>query len=154
MTPLGAIMTKYRRLSVSNHRRSWPQVTEAITWDPGVGRAGSSQGLSAGRVDGHLFPVCSRARPWVCVSGSSSPLDMRTPFLWVRTHPSDLISASSPSSKTLISKCTHILRSLGKGVGSKNSPGRFADWKIKSRQAQQRPTVPWHEFGGGGRVII
>ena len=70
MTPLGAIMTKYRRLSVSNHRRSWPQVTEAITWDPGVGRAGSSQGLSAGRVDGHLLPVCSRARPWVCVSGT------------------------------------------------------------------------------------
>ena len=42
-------------------------VLENGIWDPGVGRAGSSRGLSPGRVDGPLLPVSSRGRPSVCV---------------------------------------------------------------------------------------
>ena len=40
---------------------------EVGIWDPGVGRAGSSWGLSGGCVVGHVLPVSSRCRPSVCV---------------------------------------------------------------------------------------
>ena len=59
--------TEYHWLGGLNSRNLWSPVLKAGVWDPGVGRAGSSWGLSPGRVDGCLLPVSSQGRTCVCV---------------------------------------------------------------------------------------
>ena len=98
-----------------NIRRVSLLVLEAGIWDPGVGRAGSSWGLSPGRVDGRLFPVSSRGRPCVCVCvlistsyKDTSPVGSG-PTLMTSFYPHPLF-------KDPISKYSPILRSWGSGL--------------------------------------